>query len=179
MIRADPSKTTATFNSKSILTSGLRSTAQLRGGKFSVQCDLPNELGGSDTGMYVFAKWGSFKLWPTLLLVSHFAGPNPVELLLASLGSCQEITWKAYAQATETPLESVSVDLYGDIDLRGFLSVADVSPGLASIHGTVTVKSSAPTEQIKSLKQIVDSRCPILDTLKSIPIDIELKHERL
>ena len=35
-------------------------------------------------------------------------GPNPVEIVLAALGTCQEITYRAYATALGIPLERVS-----------------------------------------------------------------------
>jgi uncharacterized OsmC-like protein len=151
--RSDPISAKAVFSATSELTSGLRSTASIRG-KFSVAMDEPKALGGTDTA------------------------PNPVEVILASLAGCQEITWKAYGQATGTPIESVSVHLDGHIDLRGFFAVDEkVRPGFQEIRGTVTVKSSATTEQLQGLKEIVDGHCPVLDMLKYVPTTIVLKHE--
>ena len=48
-----------------------------------------------------------------------------VEILLFSLGACQEITTKAFANAMGVPLTRVSVELTGHIDLRGFFAVDD------------------------------------------------------
>jgi uncharacterized OsmC-like protein len=52
-------------------------------------------------------------------------GPNPVEVVLAALATCQEITYRAYATTLGIPLESVSVTLEGSLDLRGFFAVKD------------------------------------------------------
>ena len=71
--RAEPETAKATFESVSLLTDGLRSDVKLRDHRLTI--DEPESLGGTD------------------------AGPNPVELILASLGSCQEITYKAFAAA--------------------------------------------------------------------------------
>ncbi len=38
-------------------------------------------------------------------------GPNPKELLLASLGTCKSITIRMYADRKEWPLEAVEIDL--------------------------------------------------------------------
>ena len=45
--------------------------------------------------------------------------------MLFSLGACQEITTKAFANAMGVPLTRVSVQLKGHIDLRGFFAVDD------------------------------------------------------
>jgi len=50
-----------------------------------------------------------------------------VEILLFSLGACQEITTKAFANAMGVPLTRVSVELTGHIDLRGFFAVDSIS----------------------------------------------------
>jgi putative redox protein len=91
--------------------SRLRSETCIRG-KYYMNADEPSALGGTDTA------------------------PNPLEILLAALGSCQEITWKAYGQASGIPLDSTSVHLDGTMDLRGLFAVSDkVRPGFQKIEG--------------------------------------------
>lgn len=116
----------------------------------SIITDEPESLGGTD------------------------AGPNPVELILAALGTCQEITYRAYAAAMDIPLDHVSVKLEGQIDLRGFFGVTDeVRPGYRRIHGTVTLESDASDTQLRQLRAAVDAHCPVLDIL-SQPVPVEL-----
>ena len=67
----NPEKAVLNYKSFSILNEGLQSHAQLRNHNLVV--DEPTSIGGKDEG------------------------PSPVELILAALGSCQEITYKAYA----------------------------------------------------------------------------------
>jgi uncharacterized OsmC-like protein len=149
--REDPSAAQATFSSSSELTSGLRSTINIRD-KFTLNADEPKGLGGTDTA------------------------PNPVEILLGSLGSCQEITYKAYGQAMGIPVSKVSVVLDGHIDLRGFLGVSkDARPGFHKIEGTVSIESPANDDQLTQLKQAVDAHCPVLDMLQAVPISLKLK----
>jgi putative redox protein len=152
--RANPVSANVVFSSTSELTSGLQSEACIRG-KHYINADEPRALGGTDTA------------------------PNPLEIMLAALGSCQEITWKAYGQASGIPLDSVSVHLDGSVDLRGFFAVSDkVRPGFQKIEGTVTVTSSASTKQLEGLKKVVDAHCPVLDMLQGVPTTISLKHEK-
>eukprot|EP00750_Incisomonas_marina_P015449 INCI18288.1.p1 GENE.INCI18288.1~~INCI18288.1.p1 ORF type:complete len:210 (+),score=42.73 INCI18288.1:96-725(+) len=149
--RADSNAAQATFSSSSALTTGLRSTITIRD-RFTIDVDEPKGLGGTDTA------------------------PNPVEILLGSLGSCQEITYKAYAQALGLNVSKVSVDLDGEIDLRGFLGVdPNVRPGFHTIRGTVNIQSTATDEELQNLKSIVDAHCPVLDMLKAVPTTLELQ----
>ncbi len=149
--RNEPDKAKVTFASQSRLQDGFHSEVALRDHALTV--DEPEELGGTDKG------------------------PNPVELVLASLGTCQEITYRAYAAALGIPLESVSVKLEGDIDLRGFFAVADdVRPGYQAIRGTVELTSSASEEQLQTLREAVNAHCPVLDIMtKPVPVTLELR----
>ena len=71
--------------------------------------------------MYIFSPVLSFS---HLFKVRVSLGAE-VEILLFSLGACQEITTKAFANAMGVPLTRVSVELTGHIDLRGFFAVED------------------------------------------------------
>jgi len=149
--KADPEQAKAVFSSKSALQEGLRSEAAMR--EHRVTVDEPEMLGGTD------------------------AGPNPVELVLAALGTCQEITYRAYATALGIPLDEVSVELDGELDLRGFLAVDDtVRPGYQAITGTVTLKSPASEAELQTLREAVNAHCPVLDILRN-PVPVELKLE--
>ena len=152
--KADPKKAQVTFESNSALQQGLRSEVAIREHQLTV--DEPASLGGTDTG------------------------PNPVELVLAALGSCQEITYRAYATALGIPLDNVSVQLEGFIDLRGFFAVDDtVRPGYQQLKGTVKLESSASDEQLQQLRDIVNAHCPVLDIIsKPVPVELELDIHR-
>lgn len=145
---AEPDKALATFESHSRLIDGFRSRATLR--QHAITVDEPAQLGGTDNG------------------------PNPVELILAALGTCQEITYRAYATALGVPLDNVSVKLEGEIDLRGFFAVDPaVRPGYRGIRGTVTLESSADEATLMTLREAVNAHCPVLDILAN-PVPVSL-----
>ncbi len=149
--KADAQKAKATFESSSALQEGLRSVVSIR--QHGLTVDEPEALGGADNG------------------------PNPVELILAALGSCQEITYRAYATVMGIPLDNVAVTMEGDIDLRGFFAVDEsVRAGYEAIRGTVRVESSASEEQLQQLRSAVNAHCPVLDMLTN-PVPVELKLE--
>ncbi len=114
---------------------------------FTVRLDEPPELGGDDTG------------------------PNPAEALLAALGSCQAIVYRAYASALGLRLDRVEVEARGHLDVRGFLSVAPVASGFERVEFTTRVESPEPPERIRELSRLVEEHCPVLDTLRTpVPV---------
>ncbi|ABQ39872.1 OsmC family protein [Bradyrhizobium sp. BTAi1] len=68
-----------------------------------------------------------------------------MEYILAALGSCQEITYRLYADALGIPLNGASVRLSGTIDLRGSFDVeGDVRPGYQVIKAEVGLTVRLP-----------------------------------
>ncbi len=146
-----PDQAVATFSAESEQVAGLRSEIRIRDHRLVV--DEPDALGGAD------------------------AGPNPVEIALASLATCQEITYRLYADKLGIPLDCVSVSVEGDVDLRGFFAVDEaVRPGFQAIRATVKLQSPADQSSINELVETVNRHCPVLDLLQNrtpITIDIE------
>ena len=102
-------------------------------------------------------------------------GPSPVEVILAALGSCQEITYRAYATAMGIEVDSISVELEGDIDFRGFFAIDDsVRPGYDNIRAVVKIESGAPPADLEKLREVVNSHCPVLDILSNpVPVSLD------
>jgi len=104
--------------------------------------DEPPSLGGADTGM------------------------NPVEGLLAALGSCQVIVANAFAKANGVDLQDFWVELEGDLDPDGFLmGKPGVRNGFQEIRFTMHIKSNSSAEKVEEFQKFIESRCPVGDTL--------------
>jgi len=140
-----------TFVSASRLGEGFRSAVSIRDHQLTV--DEPHGIGGSD------------------------AGPTPVELVLAALGTCQEITYRAFATALDIPLASVAVTVEGDIDFRGFFAIDEsIRPGFQCLRVKVALGSSASQADIDRLVAIVNGHCPVLDMLSTpVPTTIDVR----
>lgn len=149
--RTDAERAKVRYRSVSALVDGLRCEAQTR--NFKITVDERKLLGGSD------------------------AGPNPMELILTALGACQEITYRLYADLLGIPLDGITVEVTGDIDLCGFFSVDDETrPGYLGIVADVIVDSPASDEDIQRLKEAVESHCPVLDIIgNATPVTISLR----
>jgi len=76
-------------------------------------------------------------------------------------------------------MESVSVELEGELDLQGFLALNDeIRPGYQKIRGRVKIKSDADPDTLEKLRQAVNAHCPVLDIISNpTPLELELVHE--
>src|ERR1700760_2574415 len=108
------------------------------------------------------------------------AAANPVQYALASLGSCQAITYRVWAAQLGIALDSVSVRVEGDLDLRGFFGLDDaVRPGFTAVRVEVAVTGPESAERYAELAAAVDEHCPVLDLFKNpVPVTRELAAAR-
>lgn len=128
-----------------------RSTTEWKGdvlchnqiGEHTVMVDEPAAFGGGDSA------------------------PSPADLILAALGSCQEIMYSALASAMDIPLESVTINVKGDLDLHGLMGMGNgrIPPGFLELSFETHLNSSADEITLKKLVDAVEAQCPILDTL--------------
>ena len=149
-LASDGAQTVVRFNAASQGKNGLHRKVKIRG--FAVEVDEPPALGGTDQA------------------------PNPVEYALAALATCQEITYRLHADALGIPLRDVSVELEGELDLRGFFGAAKgVRPGFTRITGSVSFDSMASAQDLERLKAVVDAHCPVLDLFNNAtPVQIAI-----
>ena len=97
---------------------------------------------------------------------------NPMELLLVALGTCQEVIFSAYAAVMGIPLDAVSVNVKGFLDIRGMLAMdASIAAGYQRVAYEAVIESSADRDEIRKLVGVVEAHCPLLDTLRR-PIEV-------
>jgi len=86
-----------------------------------------------------------------LLGTNH--GPNPQELLLSGLGACIAVSFLAGATAMGIQIESLSVDVDADLDLRGFLGLETNKPtGFSGVRYHIAVAGDGTPEQFEALR---------------------------
>jgi len=97
---------------------------------------------------------------------------NPVQYALASLGSCQAITYRIWAAQLGIELDSLTVRVAGDLDLRGFFGTDDsVRPGFTAVRVEVAVTGPETQERYAELAAAVDEHCPVLDLFRNpVPV---------
>lgn len=140
-IKQNPSMGNVVFRGDTTWLEDVRCEAKIR--EFEpIIIDEPPELGGQD------------------------AGPNPVELVLVALGTCQEIMYSAYASVMGIDLKSVKVHARGYLDLQGLFGLNEtVPPGYKRVVFETEIESDSSTEELKKLVETVESHCPVLDIM--------------
>lgn len=151
-IKDNPAGANLVFKAETKLEENVRCSAKVR--DFSpLGVDEPPELGGDNTAM------------------------NPVELVLCALGTCQEIMYAAYAAVMDLKLDSVEVEVKGYLDVRGLFAMAEVAAGYKNIKFETNIRSPEEPEKIRQLVDMVESHCPVLDTItRSIEVSGESYH---
>jgi uncharacterized OsmC-like protein len=96
------------------------------------------------------------------VLLGTDEGANPVEHLLHALAACLTSTLAYHAAANGIHIEEIESTLEGDLDLRGFMGLADdVRKGYENISVTFRVKTDASPEKLKALAQF----SPVFDVV--------------
>ena len=149
-ITEDPAKAHAAFTAQGTLVGVTE--VDVRTGAHTFKVDEPPALGGADVAA------------------------NPVQLALASLGSCQAITYRFWAAHLGIEVDSLTVRVAGDLDLRGFFGTDDgVRPGFTAVTIEVAVTGPETQERYAELAAAVDEHCPVLDLFRNpVPVSCEL-----
>ncbi|HXV92485.1 MAG TPA: OsmC family protein [Pseudonocardia sp.] len=96
------------------------------------------------------------------------AAPSPMEHALAGLLSAQVVSYRFWAAQLGIPLDSITVDVEGELDLRGFLGLdAAVRPGPGEVRVRVVLSGPASPEEYRRLRAAVDEHCPVLDLFRN------------
>jgi uncharacterized OsmC-like protein len=149
-----PEMAKATFSVKSEWNGGFSVTSSSKGfriggqniernAEYKMQYDFPNQLSGEGRGLTV------------------------CEYCMGSLAACLTQTIVAHATSRDIQIDSINIDVEGDVDLRGFTGISnDIRPGAQQFRVNMNIKSSnASKEQINELHEIGKRFSPAFDTL--------------
>ena len=94
-------------------------------------------------------------------------GPTVCEGCMGALAACLTQTMVAHATSRGIQLDSIEIQLEGEVDMRGFAGVSDkVRPGAQQFKVNMNIKSSsASKEQLDELREIGKRFSPAFDTL--------------
>lgn len=75
------------------------------------------------------------------------SAPNPVEYALASLGSCQAITYRFWAEHLGISFDKLTVTVEGDLDIRSFFGSTTACGPASRLSGS---RSASPGRRLPS-----------------------------
>lgn len=100
------------------------------------------------------------------VLLGQDKGPNPVEYLLTALAGCLTSSLVYHAAAKGIEVRGVESRLEGDLDLRGFLGLAeDVPVGYQEIRVSFKVEAEISEEEKLELIQAAQKYSPVFNTV--------------
>lgn len=142
----DPTRAVVRLRADARMGEGTR--VDLKAGAFEFGADEPASVGGTGTA------------------------PNPVQLALTALGSCQAITYRYWAEQLGLRLEGVNITIEADFDTGAFFGF----PGSTGIPSPQAVRTSVtlegPEASYDKLIAAVDEHCPVLDLFtRAIPVE--------
>jgi uncharacterized OsmC-like protein len=113
------------------------------------------------------------------VLLGGDKGANPVEVVLHALAGCLTTSLVFLAAAQGIQLDEVESELEGDVDLRGFLGLAeDVRNGYKNIRVTFRIKADVPNEKLEELCQLAQQRSPVFDIITNpVPVSVKLSNQ--
>jgi uncharacterized OsmC-like protein len=143
----DPARAVVRLRTEARMGEGTR--VDLRTGAFEFAADEPVSVGGTGTA------------------------PNPVQLALAALGSCQAITYRYWAEQLGLRLAAVTITVEADFDTGAFFGFpGSGTPAPSAVRTSVTLEGLEPAERSDELVAAVDAHCPVLD-LFTRPVPVE------
>ena len=132
------------------------SQAAMEAGPFSLRCDLPEPIGGTNQA------------------------PSPTALLLSALAGCAAV----FIRDTLAPQLGVRVDAVEataqcEADARGLLGMAGAEPDLQNIRLDVRVRSPDGESDVQRLYEAWRERCPIyLALTKATDVSLNMETTR-
>ncbi len=82
-----------------------------------------------------------------------------------------------YASQLDIEIEDAEMDIRMTYDTRGKLLLADVSPGCRELTYVFKIKSSARSEKVQEMLQLIEKGCHTINSLKNpVPVSGKLIH---
>ncbi|MGL4644185.1 MAG: OsmC family protein, partial [Vagococcus fluvialis] len=97
-------------------------------------------------------------------------GMNPVEALLNSLGACKVIVAKSFARLHKMKINSIRIELEGELDTDGFMGKnPEAKIGFSKIITNFYIDADNTDEEITAYVDFINRTCPVADSLENAP----------
>jgi uncharacterized OsmC-like protein len=141
-VAADPALGAGSFTTVTTWQNGAHARTTAR--SFVLETDEPSPLGGTDQAI------------------------DPMELVLAAVGTCLTIGWVTQAVQRGIEYRDLRIEVSGHFDLRGYLAIDEaVRPGFSGLTYEVHVDTDAPAEVLEEIRQAAEATSPMFDNVKN------------
>src|SRR5688572_28964273 len=150
-IRNDPNLGEGTFSTVTEWVDG--SLARTTARSFTIETDEPAPLGGTDKAI------------------------DPMELLLAAVGTCLQIGWVTHANRRGVEFRSLRIETTGAYDLAGYMALdPNIPPGFLNISYKMEVDTDAEPAILEEIRLAAENGSPVTqNVLKGTAIHSEVK----
>jgi uncharacterized OsmC-like protein len=105
-------------------------------------------------------------------------GQSPLELLLASLCACTNVTAGRMAEKLRFEYSGLEMHAEGELDTRGRRGLADVPVHYRSVRLHVTITTDEPNERVGRLAGLVARYCPVDALMRPVIPEFEVTWDR-
>jgi putative redox protein len=105
-------------------------------------------------------------------------GQSPLELLLASLCACTNVTAGRMAEKLRFEYSGLEMQAEGELDTRGRRGLADVPVHYRAVRLKVTIATGEPDKRVERLADLVARYCPVDTLMRPVVPDFEVTWER-
>ncbi|MCG8530583.1 MAG: OsmC family protein, partial [Desulfovibrionales bacterium] len=93
---------------------------------------------------------------------------DPMELLLAALGSCLTIGWVTHANLRGVDFSDLEITVTAPFDLRGYLDIdQSIRPGFGELSYDIKVNTEATDDVLHEIKMAAELGSPMFDNIKN------------
>ena len=105
-------------------------------------------------------------------------GQSPLELLLASLCACTNVTAGRMAEKLRFEYSGLEMHAEGELDTRGRRGLADVPVHYRAVRLRVIIATDEPEKRVERLAQLVARYCPVDTLMRPVVPDFDVTWER-
>ncbi|MCJ7450481.1 MAG: OsmC family protein [Candidatus Nanohaloarchaeota archaeon QJJ-9] len=91
--------------------------------------------------------------------------PNPLEYMFTALASCLNVTAHQVAEEHEVEIDSLEIDIEGELDLAGFMG-EDERAGFQEVNVEARIETNADEETEQKILEEAEDRCPVSDNIQ-------------
>jgi len=105
-------------------------------------------------------------------------GQSPLELLLASLCACTNVTAGRMAEKLRFDYTGLEMQAEGELDTRGRRGLADVPVHYRAVRLHVTIATDESDQRVERLADLVARYCPVDTLMRPVVPEFEVTWER-